>query len=152
MASGDEYLLYNELKLDATLSNTEECFNSIRDIIITKLILNEVDPDNCIQVQKKSQIQPLVSHITQKLTHEQKPILLYSYGQHIHRQISVLEVVKTKLREQQFNFHQYNNLSCLVQISQGRNELLQKKINIPVMLIIIASKELIMSLEGFQKQ
>lgn len=147
-----EYLMLNGLRIDATLANSEKCFSVIYDKIVSKLISSQINTKHCMYIEKNTQPHKLLSFLESTVSCENKPIITYSYGQHIQRQLSVIEKLKTNLKNNNVEIEQYNYMSCFIQVSTSRNELLEKNINIPLFVVLIAPKGKIGVLERFHKQ
>ena len=75
--------------------------------------------------------------------------VLVAYGVHVQKALSIIEIFKTT--ENGKALHQFNKLDSFIEIKAGRNELLDRKVNLPI-LITLFTKQEVKSLNKFTKQ
>ncbi|AGO13508.1 AaceriACL177Wp [[Ashbya] aceris (nom. inval.)] len=150
-------MLYRGEEIAAQLDVPESCFNYIRNELLDHVLdagkrglFN--DEDTCMQVSKATHVENVVQRATQSIADNGRAVLLYSYGQHVQRMLGAVEILKAKLQDQKIGYEQFNHLSCLVHVGPGRNELLETRVNIPVLLVVLAPAGSLISLPDFQRQ
>lgn len=72
-------------------------------------------------------------------------IVVVSYGMHI----SIIEIFKST--DAGKKLHQFNRLDSFVEVKPGRNELLDHKVNIPILITAFTIED-VKNLSGFTKQ
>lgn len=65
----------------------------------------------------------------------------YSYGIHLQKMLSVIEIYKRVVKNSSTKLEQYNKLTNFVAIEEGRNVLLEKKTRIPVLIVFISAEQ-----------
>lgn len=128
-------ILFHGRVVDVELTNYKLCFQFIRDNLVSNFINNFSDED-FIEISKNSKITKTVSSIQDKLKLETRriPLIICSYGSHIQKSLSIIEIFKSLSGNHQ-NYKQLNKLSEFTYIIPGRNELLEQKINIPILIV-----------------
>ncbi|AAS51051.1 ACL177Wp [Eremothecium gossypii ATCC 10895] len=147
---------YQGEEIDAQLDVPESCFNYIRNELLNHVLDADKralfnNEETCIQISKATHVEVGVQRAMQSIA-ENRAVLLYSYGQHVQRQLGAVEILKATLQERKIGYEQFNHLSCLAHVGPGRNELLETRVNIPVLLVIVAPAGSLTSLAGFQRQ
>ncbi|AET40548.1 ribonuclease P/MRP protein subunit POP6 Ecym_6160 [Eremothecium cymbalariae DBVPG len=151
-------LLFNGQPIPANLAEPETCFAYIKAKIIDCLLLevhgqrDRFAVDAYAQIGSQDQVQTVVRRLLVKLAEKKQPVLMYSYGKHVQRLLSTVETLKKQLCDREFPFEQFNHMSCFVHVRVGRNELLEQRINIPVLVVVIAPEGEFFSMSNFQKQ
>lgn len=162
-ASGRGIVLFEGIKTDLNIENTAECSDYIRDKIVLKLFKRNLleDSNVCVKhLNKNSNIKKSVSELQTSFSAKKKTLVICSYGMHIQKMLSILEIFKASLTQEKDKkeekasscFQQHNKLACFTLVTVGRNELLDKKTSVPILVTVIASPENELDLEGFNQQ
>ena len=129
-------ILYNNEETNLDLSKQVETSNFIKDKIIEDLVafLGDEEIANNIDYQKITKncnIHQVVERL-KKTSH--KWLCIYGYGEHLQKMISIIEIYKQKQEKQ---CRQWNRLFSFQSIETGRNELLEKRKKIPILISFI---------------
>ncbi|CDO92271.1 unnamed protein product [Kluyveromyces dobzhanskii CBS 2104] len=147
-------LKYEGIELEGIdASNYVECSTYIKDKIIPETLRSagwdsssEKPIDSIMSYSKNSNIKQCVDQLVAKTPDS---FAIVSYGIHIQKALSIIEIFKST--ESGKPLHQFNKLDTFVEVKPGRNELLDRKVNVPI-LITIFSKQNIKTLTKFTKQ
>lgn len=128
-----------ETQLD--LADQAGCMQFIRDQVIPGCIDNCQDLEGDALAFRKITKNDSIQQTLEKLEAGKARFqCLYSYGPHIHKLLSVVEIFKkmesNKTGEKALP-RQWNKLSCFVSVQQGRNELLEKRTRVPILIVVI---------------
>ncbi|SCU80527.1 LAMI_0B02784g1_1 [Lachancea mirantina] len=141
--------------------DTVKCFKYIEKEVLRSLVSEKLLAESYVKyVSKNTQIKDFVAELQQRCTDSHQSILLYSYGAHVQKAVTVVEIFKKEMRRgdaddapaQKGGIKQYNALSCFVNVVQGRNELLERKLNIPVLIVALVPSEREFSFPKFTPQ
>ncbi|QLL33971.1 hypothetical protein HG536_0F02960 [Torulaspora globosa] len=140
-------------------ADQESTMKYIYDHIISSCIQGpEVIGDGIISYRKVTKNDNIKQTIDKLENTDCQYICLYSYGQHIQKMLSVVEIFKRILLGKTSSVKQWNRLTCFILTKEGRNELLEKQTRIPILITVVEipstsirpSFEL--SLKGFTQQ
>lgn len=137
-AANGGQLYYQNAPTDLKLSDTALCFKYIGDKVVPSL-LDEIDTEQCYirYLSKSTKIPDYVEDLVSQFT-AGKTLVLYSYGSHVQRAVTLIELVKKQLAGETFDLLHSNKLSCFVNVVPGRNELLERKINVPILVAVMS--------------
>ncbi|KAH3675170.1 hypothetical protein WICMUC_002826 [Wickerhamomyces mucosus] len=91
--------------------------------------------NNPITVKKDDKMTKKIDFIYQKLT-KHNDVSIMACGEHIPKLLSISEIIKVKIKEQNLKFTQYNKLEKLEYIRK-KSEIEDKKMRIPVLYIVL---------------
>lgn len=146
-------LLYKDEEIKVDGNSYVECSTFIKQIIIPSItkdveLLKDLQDLEVVSYSKNASIKESVDALLQKI--KTKPaVIVVSFGPHIQKMLTIVEILKGLKLD--FKLHQFNKLDLLVNVLPGRNELLDKRSNIPI-LIILFSRGDIKQISGFSKQ
>ncbi|SCU90675.1 LANO_0D09582g1_1 [Lachancea nothofagi CBS 11611] len=132
-------VLYRNASTGLKASQTTECLGFIRDKILPAA-MSDLDFDSCFirYVTKNTKTGDYATEMIAQLA-QKKTVVVYSYGSHIQRAVTTLELVKSRAKLE--NLEQKNTLDRFVNVVPGRNELLDRKINLPILISIVSQKD-----------
>ncbi|CAH02196.1 ribonuclease P/MRP protein subunit POP6 [Kluyveromyces lactis] len=147
-------LKYNEIEVEGIDPSTYvECSTYIKEKIIPETLrsagwnnASETSVGAIISYSKNSNIKQCVDQLA-AITAD--TFVLVAYGVHVQKALSIIEIFKTT--ENGKALHQFNKLDSFIEIKAGRNELLDRKVNLPI-LITLFTKQEVKSLNKFTKQ
>lgn len=133
------------------LSDQVNSYKYMKNIIIPNQLLDDaklLSKIKYFKITKNDKIKNLLENLKK---HQNDEITcIFAYGQHLQKALSVVELYKTKiLLPDKVMFKQWNKLLSFDVISQGKNELLDKKIKVPILLIFITTNQEYFKLETF---
>ncbi|KAL3232516.1 Ribonucleases P/MRP protein subunit POP6 [Nakaseomyces bracarensis] len=144
-------VLYNGLDTQLSLDNYSQCFDFIKAQIIPNILSGNVIVE---KITKNDKISNRVSRLETVLK-EKRIIVVVSYGDHIQKMASIVEITKSKFE----GVDQWNKLLSFQQIRPGKNELLEKAVRVPILITVLCvdkklelPQELKVSSSGFFKQ
>lgn len=144
-------VLYCGHPTELDLLDQVNSYKYIKNIIIPNLLLDDRELLNKIRffkVTKNDKIKNVLDNL--KKFQNNEIVCIYAYGQHLQKLLSIVELYKTKiLLNGKIEFKQWNKLSSFDVISQGKNELLDKKIKVPILLTFITTNKVYFKLETF---
>lgn len=131
---------YEDKVAQIELANQSQCMQFIKDVVIPSLfndsgnLLNEV---SYRKVTKNDNIQQTI----EKLEKASSQLLcIYSYGTHIQKMLSILEIFKKVMKKDPNGtdeLHQWNKLTSFVCTREGRNELLERRTRVPILITLV---------------
>lgn len=137
-------VLFNGLDTGVSLDNYSQCFEYIKTIL-------PFDGISVEKVTKNDKISSKVTKLRDALT-ERHSVVVISYGDHVQKMASVVEIAKNGVD----NVDQYNKLLSFEWIRPGKNELLEQKVRVPILVAFLCTKETqvpdIVKTNGFFKQ
>ena len=84
---------------------------------------------------------------------KQRALCIYSYGPHIQKMLSILEIFKKSYSNNDKKLYQWNKLTSFDIIGEGRNELLEKRLKVPILVTLVSDSETMdLNLNLFSKQ
>ncbi|KAG0661196.1 hypothetical protein C6P45_001416 [Maudiozyma exigua] len=93
------------------------------------------------KISKNSNIEKTVTALCNKEI-DDKFICLFSYGSNIQKMLSIVEIFKKVKTEKDLKqMRQWNKMISLKNIEEGRNELLEKKTIVPILITLITTSE-----------
>lgn len=101
-----------------------------------------------VTFSKNSNIKQSVDSLVKKAGMN-NDIVVVSYGMHIQKTLSIIEIFKST--DAGKKLHQFNRLDSFVEVKPGRNELLDHKVNIPILITAFTIED-VKNLSGFTKQ
>lgn len=141
--SEDKKVNYCGHLTELNLDNQVECYKYIRDVIIHNLLNDEpgfLSNIKFFKITRNDKIKSVLENIQKH--QEGNLICLFGYGPHLQKQLSIAELYKSKiLSDKSTPFKQWNKLLAFDVVSQGRNELLDKRIKVPILLIFFTTNE-----------
>lgn len=129
-------------------------YKYIKEVIIPNQLLDDTELLSKIKyfkITKNDKIKNLLENLKK---HQNDGIIcMFAYGQHLQKILSVVELYKTKiLLAEKTEFKQWNKLLSFDVISQVKNELLDKKIKVPILLIFITTNKEYFNLKTFTNE
>ncbi|SCU78970.1 LAME_0A06656g1_1 [Lachancea meyersii CBS 8951] len=132
-------VLYHNAQTGLRIAQTAECNAFIRDKIVPTAISNrDIEKCHICYATKNTKTEEFVSELLNQLQQE-KCLVLFAYGPHIQRAVTILELVKTRAGTE--TLQQTNTLERFVNVVPGRNELLDRKLNVPILVAVICRKK-----------
>ncbi|CAL9728918.1 ribonucleases P/MRP protein subunit Pop6p [Monosporozyma unispora] len=145
-------ILYSEHNTDLDLNNQTKSYKYIQDIIIPNLLIDDNKLLACIKYFKVTKNDKIKSTLDNLQKHQQDGIIcLFGYGPHLQKLLSIIELYKSKILQDK-PFKQYNKLTSFDVVSQGRNELLDKKVKVPILITFITVNEAFFKLDTFTNE
>lgn len=147
---------YDGIDAPIDLGDQESTMKYIHDHIISSCI--EGIGDGIISYRKVTKNDNIKQTIDKLESVESQYICLYSYGPHIQKMLSIVEIFKRILLGKASSLRQWNKLTCFVLTTEGRNELLEKQTKVPILITVVempstAERPSIeLSLKGFTQQ
>lgn len=127
---------FNSQLINVDLKDQSSTNKYIQEVLIRNFINSDPDLfDEIIfrKVTKNDKINEAVNKLSSFID-QKKVYCLYSYGPHIQKMISIIEIFK---RSQDINLTQWNKLANFELVEQGRNELLSKKTKVPILIAFL---------------
>ncbi|SCU83350.1 LADA_0C10902g1_1 [Lachancea dasiensis] len=132
-------LLYHNAPTGLKTSQTAECCAFIRDKCLPAVIPQPNSGQLFIKyATKNTNTEEYVTEMVQQLLLN-NTVVVYAYGPHIQRAITILELVKARAEIKKA--HQTNSLDRFVNVVPGRNELLDRKINVPILIAVLGQEQ-----------
>ncbi|CAR25368.1 ribonuclease P/MRP protein subunit POP6 [Lachancea thermotolerans CBS 6340] len=135
-------LLYLNAETGLEASDSPGCFQYIADKVLPSL-LGELDLPKCYvrYLSKNTKIEEYVADLASQFA-DNKALVLYSYGSHVQKAVTIIELAKRRIAVETpgAGLDHRNKLSRFVNIVPGRNELLERKINVPILVALITRK------------
>ncbi|CAL9734118.1 ribonucleases P/MRP protein subunit Pop6p [Monosporozyma servazzii] len=145
-------VLYSEHPTDLDLTNQVQSYKYIQEIIIPNLLVDDNKLLTCIKYFKVTKNDKIKSILENLQKHQQTGLIcLYGYGPHLQKLLSIIELYKTKILDNT-PFKQYNKLTSFDVISQGRNELLDRKTKVPILISFFTINEAFFNLDTFTNE
>lgn len=149
-----EKLLYLNRETELEASNYSACIEFIRQRLVSVVEedvrkVNDSKPIHVTSFSKNANIKDSVERLL-KLCDKDTDLLLVTYGPHVQKTLSIIEIFKSSITDKK-SLHQFNKLDTLTSIKPGRNELLDSRVNVPILTVLFthADKNVI---SGFTKQ
>lgn len=105
------------------------------DFSVFSLIQSQKEDIEKIIIKKNDNIKKSIDKLITRMEIK-KQIIIMSSGASIQKQISIIEILKKKLNSLNLKYKQYNKLDKF-EIINSKNELLNKKLNVPVFYCLI---------------
>lgn len=137
---------YEDKVVQIELANQSQSMQFIKDVVIPSLlneshgVLNEL---TYRKVTKNDSIQQAIEKL-EKVSSQF--LCIYSYGAHIQKMLSILEIFKKVMKKDPNGtgeLHQWNKLTSFVCTQQGRNELLEKRTRVPILISLVRMSTLL---------
>ncbi|CEP63678.1 ribonuclease P/MRP protein subunit POP6 LALA0_S08e08108g [Lachancea lanzarotensis] len=131
-------VLYRNIETGLKIAQSVDCNAFIRDKIVPTVIADrEIAIEKCHvrYATKNTKTEEYVSELTEQLR-QGKSVVLFAYGPHIQRGVTILELVKTRWDAKE-PLEQQNTLDRFVNVVPGRNELLDRKLNVPILVSVL---------------
>lgn len=97
------------------------------------------------KISKNSNIEKTVTALYNKDI-DDKFICLYSYGSNTQKMLSIIEILKkVKSEKDSKQTRQWNKMITFRNIEEGRNELLEKKTIVPILITLITTSDTLTS-------
>ncbi|CCC66759.1 hypothetical protein NCAS_0A02010 [Naumovozyma castellii] len=92
-------------------------------------------------ITKNANIKHTVDKLQGLLESTEGFVCLEAHGPHLQKMLSILEITKKVIKEKDTSttIHQWNRMLSFQSIQPGRNELLERKINIPILICFIST-------------
>ncbi|CCD24709.1 ribonuclease P/MRP protein subunit POP6 NDAI_0D03950 [Naumovozyma dairenensis CBS 421] len=140
---------YKRNETDLDISTQTQCFQFIQEKIIPDLLNLNADFDrskiNYFKISKNDNIKQKVEKLQTVTSGE--CVCAYAYGPHLQKMLSILEICKNVVKKNDLegSISQWNHLTCFELVQEGRNELLEKKINVPILISVITANSALAS-------
>ncbi|CUS22711.1 LAQU0S06e04302g1_1 [Lachancea quebecensis] len=135
-------LLYLNAETGLDVSDSPACFQYIADKILPSL-LDELELPKCYvrYLSKNTKIEEYVAELASQLA-DKRTLVLYSYGSHVQKAVTIIELAKRHFAAETpgAGLDHRNKLSRFVNVVPGRNELLERRVNVPVLVALITVK------------
>ncbi|CCF58976.1 hypothetical protein KAFR_0F03800 [Kazachstania africana CBS 2517] len=134
-------VIYNGAETSLDLSSISETLTFIEQVVIPNIFQN--DQENLLRsvkflkVSKNDSIKSSVDKL-QSFTFHKDTVCLYSYGPHIQKLLSIVEIAKSTIDT---NCKQWNKLTNFELSQEGRNELLEKRTIVPILIAFLTISE-----------
>ncbi|KOG99529.1 ribonuclease P/MRP protein subunit POP6 [Saccharomyces eubayanus] len=153
---------YGESNTNLDISSYTQCLLFLQESIIPPLT-NNSDNGTLIQyhgISKNDNIKQSIDKLSKQITasavnleQQQHVLCVFSYGPHIQKMLSILEIFRKSYTKDHESLHQWNKLTSFDVIKEGRNELLEKKLKVPILITFVSgSNAMGLDLHGFTKQ
>ncbi|EJS43693.1 pop6p [Saccharomyces arboricola H-6] len=153
---------YNETNANLDLNSCGQCLRFLQETIIPSLA-NDSNNSSSIQyhgISKNDNIKQSINKLDKQTTaaagnsgKQQQVLCVFSYGPHIQKMLSILEIFRKKCIKDNKKLHQWNKLTSFDITKEGRNELLDKKLKVPILITFISDSEITdLNLHLFTKQ
>ncbi|QLQ81581.1 hypothetical protein HG537_0F03420 [Torulaspora globosa] len=144
---------YDGLDAGIDLGDQESSMKYIYDNIISNCIEGSDNIGDGIILYRKITKNDNIKQTIDKLENTDcQYTCLYSYGPHIQKMLSIVEIFKRKVS----CVKQWNKLTCFIVTKEGPNELIEKHTRVPILITVIeipsARAPLDLSLKGFTQQ
>lgn len=137
-------LEFDNEALDADLNDQIGSMNLIEKQVIPRLLGQStwLNASNIKyrKITKNDNIKQTI-HKLEKGDLKEEIQCIYSYGNHLQKMLSVIEIYKKVLEAKSIKCQQYNRITCFTSVQEGRNLLLEKKIRVPIMVVFIVDGE-----------
>ncbi|AQZ13068.1 POP6 (YGR030C) [Zygosaccharomyces parabailii] len=139
------------------LPSQSQCMQFVQEHVVPDMLkMTDGSPEMSFRrVTKNDNIKQAV----ERLYNDSSPVTcIFAYGPHIQKMLSILEICKKALAEQnQGELHQWNRLACFVLIEEGRNDLVECRRRVPILVSIVtktveAASQLQLEMKGFTRQ
>ncbi|CAB4256777.1 similar to Saccharomyces cerevisiae YGR030C POP6 Subunit of both RNase MRP and nuclear RNase P [Maudiozyma barnettii] len=131
---------YKGADIPVELSSTSNTLNFIQEHIIPDLLRDDPTLQEKIifnKISKNSSIEKVVDRLCQKDS-ENHFICIYSYGPHLQKLLSIVEIFKkVKTEKDNVKINQWTKMAMFKTVEEGRNELLEKKTIVPILITFI---------------
>ena len=166
-------VLFNGQSTGLDLTSAQQVLKYIKDKVIPSVLGSQavgdveaatdktpLDTMEYVKITKNDSIERLVGKL-RTIDVSSTAICLYSYGPHIQKMLSSIEIYKNTMQSRKSKAKsatdnvepvQWNKLLRFQVITQGRNELLEKKVMVPIMITIIAPSGSTSVLEALRNQ
>lgn len=137
---------------DLDLADQSGIFEFIKSQIILTLLNNDqklIATTSFFKINKNNKIKITIDNIA-KFDNDNL-VCLFAYGPHLQKLLSVVELYKSKIISSK-EFRQWNKLTSFDVQSEGRNELLEKKVKVPIMITFITTNPKLFQLPQFQNE
>ncbi|SCU77424.1 LAFA_0A01662g1_1 [Lachancea sp. 'fantastica'] len=132
-------VLYRNTETGLKIAQTVDCNAFIRDKVVPSVIADRnVEQCHVRYATKNTKTQEYVAELTEQLK-EGKCVVLFAYGPHVQRAVTILELLKTRWDEKT-TLTQQNSLERFVNVVPGRNELLDRKLNVPILVSVVEKR------------
>lgn len=130
------------------INSQSHCNDIILEHITDGILTNELAPSfSMLKINKNQNIKDRVETL---LKSELKNYCLFAYGPHIQKLLSVVEIFKSKQKD--MNLIQYNKLQNFEVVENGPNELIEKKIRVPVLICFLLSDKSLCNRDIFRDE
>lgn len=140
------------------LPSQSQCLQFVQDHVVPDMLNSPVDDVPEISFRKVTK-NDNIKQAVEKLNNDSSPVTcIFAYGPHIQKMLSILEICKKATEKQdRGELHQWNRLTCFVVIQEGRNDLVESRKRVPILVSIItktaeAASQLQLEMKGFTKQ
>lgn len=132
---------FNGEDAQLNLADQIQCMQFIRDRVIPGCIENSQSLEDRVIVFRKITKNDSIQQSLERLeSSDSRFVCLYAYGPHVRKLLSVVELLK-KILSKKMNENgqprQWNKLSCFMSVQLGRNELLEKRTRVPILISVI---------------
>ena len=157
LASVQRVLQYIKDKVIPNVLDVKAATDTVADVATVKTPLDTME---YVKITKNDSIERLVDKL-KRIDVSGTAMCLYSYGPHIQKMLSIIEIYKKTVQSRKSEAGsatdnvepiQWNKLLRFQVVSRGRNELLEKKIMVPIMITVIAPSSSTSALEAPRSQ
>lgn len=128
---------YNGQLAPIDLTHQFQCMEYIQNHVIPSCMDGTIEIGT-ISYRKITKNDNIKETIDKLETLDTPYVCLYSYGPHIQKLLSIVEILKKVLLEKQVDTpRQWNKLTCFNLTTEGRNELLEKHTRVPILITMI---------------
>ncbi|SMN22480.1 similar to Saccharomyces cerevisiae YGR030C POP6 Subunit of both RNase MRP and nuclear RNase P [Maudiozyma saulgeensis] len=137
-------VLYKGSDIPVELNSTSATLNFIQEHIVPDLLRDDPTLTEKIifnKISKNSNIERTVDILCQKDS-VNNFICIYSYGPHLQKLLSIVEIFKkVKSDTSDVKINQWNKMAMFKTVEEGRNELLEKKTIVPILITFITTSQ-----------
>ena len=152
---------YNEISRDLDISSSTQCLRFLKETVIPSLA-NNGNNSTSIQyhgISKNDNIKKSVNKLDKQINIAdrslglQQVVCIFSYGPHIQKMLSILEIFKKGYIKSNKKIYQWNKLTSFDIKREGRNELQEERLKVPILVTLVSDSEIIdLNLHSFTKQ
>ncbi|KAJ9572548.1 uncharacterized protein HLK63_K03839 [Nakaseomyces glabratus] len=129
---------YEGTNVEIDLSNFSQCSEYIKNQILPTMLGEPNTEFNYIttKVSKNDKIKDKVSSL-EKNVKDNNFVIIVSYGDHIQKMVTIVEILKKNFAKDTI-LHQWNRLHSFEHIKPGKNELLEVRTKVPIMVTALS--------------
>lgn len=152
---------YNEINRNLDISSSSQCLRFLQETVIPSLTGNT---DNSTSTQyhgisKNDNIKQSINKLNKQInatngsSGQQHVLCVFSYGPHIQKMLSILEIFKKGYIKNNKKLYQWNKLTSFDITREGRNELHENRLKVPILVTLVSDSEIMdLNLQLFTKQ
>ena len=152
---------YNAINRDLDISSSSQCLRFLQETVIPSLASNTDNSTSILYhgISKNDNIKQSINKLNKQInatdgsSSQQHALCVFSYGPHIQKMLSILEIFKKGYIKNNKKLYQWNKLTSFDITREGRNELHENRLKVPILVTLVSDSEITdLNLQLFTKQ